>query len=87
MEMLSRLSWKPYLHNPSLPHYLPKVKAPTLIVWGKEDAVIPVECGELFQKSIPNSKLTVISNCGHRPQMEKPTEFRDAVTSFLGGLS
>lgn len=87
MEMLSRLSWKPYLHNPSLPHYLPKVKAPTLVLWGKQDAVIPVECGELFQKAIPNATLKVIDNCGHRPQMEKPAELKDAMTSFLSGLS
>ena len=83
MEMLSRLSWKPYQHNPSLQHYLPKVKTPTLVVWGKQDAVIPVECGELFQKDILNAKLAVIDNCGHRPQMEKPAEFGEAVTSFL----
>jgi len=87
MEMLSRLSWKPYLHNPSLSHYLGKVKTPTLVLWGKQDAVIPVECGELFQKAIPNSTLKVIDNCGHRPQMEKPSEFKDAMTSFLSGLS
>ena len=45
--------------------------------------MIPVECGELFQKDILNAKLAVIDNCGHRPQMEKPAEFGEAVTSFL----
>ncbi len=86
MEMLSRLGWKPYLHNPSLPHYLSKVITPTLIVWGRQDAVLPVECGELFQKAIPNSQLSIIENCGHRPQMEKPAEFNAAVGAFLDGL-
>ncbi len=86
MEMLSRLSWKPYLHNPSLPHYLSKVNAPTLIVWGGNDAIIPAECGELYRQAIPGSTLTVIDNCGHSPQMEKPDEFNAAVTAFLDGL-
>ena len=86
MEMLSRLSWKPYLHNPSLSHYLPKVNAPTLVVWGRQDAIIPLECGEMYHSAIPGSSLTVIDNCGHSPQMEKPDEFNAAVTSFLDGL-
>ena len=48
-EMASRLCWRPYLHNPSLPHYLGKVTTPTLLVWGRQDAIIPLECGELFE--------------------------------------
>ncbi len=87
MEMLSRLGWKPYLHNPSLPHYLGKVTTPTQIIWGRQDAILPLECGELFHAAIPGSTLSVIDNCGHRPQMEKPNEFNSAIGSFLSGLS
>ena len=86
MEMLSRLCWKPYLHNPSLPHYLRGVSTPTLVVWGNQDAIVPVECGEMYANLLPNATLKTIDNCGHSPQMEKPQEFNDAVTSFLAGL-
>ena len=86
MEMLSRLAWKPYYHNPSLPYYLPKIQAPTLVVWGRQDAIFPLECAELYQKAIPNATLSVIDNCGSLPQMEKPEAFNSAVTSFLDGL-
>ncbi|MDA0264901.1 MAG: alpha/beta hydrolase [Chloroflexi bacterium] len=86
MEMLSRLCWKPYLHNPSLPHYLAGVSSPALVVWGKDDAIIPVECGEMYAKFLPNATLKTIDNCGHSPQMEKPQEFNDAVSAFLGEL-
>ena len=86
MEMLSRLAWKPYLHNPSLAHYLSKVAAPSLIVWGANDAIIPLECGEILRNSIPGSSMAVIDNCGHSPQMEKPDEFNAAVTAFLDRL-
>jgi pimeloyl-ACP methyl ester carboxylesterase len=86
MEMLSRLCWRPYLHNPSLPHYLGAVKSPTLVVWGKQDAIIPVECGEMYSKFIPNATLKAIDNCGHSPQMEKPDEFNAALAAFLGEL-
>ena len=83
-EMASRLCWKPYLHNPSLPYYLRSVPTSTLIVWGRQDAIIPLECGEMFEKALPNACLTVIDRCGHSPALEKPQEFLGVVTDFLG---
>ena len=85
--MASRLCWKPYLHNPSLPHYLRKTATPTLIVWGRQDAIIPLECGRLFEKALPNSSLKIIDDCGHSPALEKPQEFLAAVQQFLSSLS
>ena len=85
-EMASRLCWKPYLHNPSLPHYITKVQTPTLIVWGRQDALIPVECAGLYHEALPNSTVNIIDNCGHSPQVEKPREFAAAVDGFLSGL-
>ena len=86
-EMASRLCWKPYLHNPNLSHYLAKVQTPALIVWGRQDAIIPVECAALFNEAIPNSRVSIIDNCGHSPQVERPQEFAAAVDGFLSGLS
>ena len=85
-EMASRLCWRPYLHNPSLPHYLARVDTPTLLVWGLQDAIIPLECGQLFEQAMPNAQLKVIPNCGHSPALEKPAEFLAAVREFLGGV-
>jgi pimeloyl-ACP methyl ester carboxylesterase len=85
-EMAARLCWKPYLHNPSLPYYVRKVTTPTLILWGREDAIIPVECGELYQRALPNATLRVIERCGHSPALEKPHDFLQVVTTFLAGL-
>ena len=82
-EMTSRLCWKPYFHNPKLPAYLRGVKVPTLIVWGREDAIIPLNCGELYRQALVNSTLQVIDRCGHSPALEKPQEFLTAVQSFL----
>ena len=85
-EMASRLCWRPYLHNLSLPHYLRHVPTPTLIVWGRQDAIVPLECGELFQQALPNATLKVIEHCGHSPANEKPQEFVHVVSEFLAGL-
>lgn len=83
----SRLCWRPYMNNPSLSHYLSKVSTPTLIIWGKQDAIVPVECAELYKKALPNATLKVIDHCGHSPQIEKPQEFHSAVSEFLSGLN
>ena len=72
------------MYDPRLPSLLARVHAPTLIVWGRQDAIVPLECGELFHKAMIGSTLKVIENCGHTPQYEKPQEFVDTVIDFLG---
>jgi pimeloyl-ACP methyl ester carboxylesterase len=71
------------MHDPRLPALLPRLTCPTLIVWGREDAIVPLECGELYQQGIANAQLIVIDECGHSPQIEKPQAFADAVLPFL----
>ena len=82
-EMAVRICWKPYMHSPRLPHILGRVSIPTAIIWGREDQLVPLECGELYQQVIPESTLTIINNCGHSPQIEKPDEFVETALSFL----
>jgi pimeloyl-ACP methyl ester carboxylesterase len=60
-----------------------EIDVPTLIVWGREDAVIPLEVGELLHEAIPNSRLEVIEQCGHIPQEEKPEETIALISDFL----
>lgn len=80
---LVRLCWKPYMHDRRLPYLLPRLKRPTLIVWGRDDAIVPLECGELYQQGIAGARLTVLDACGHYPPLEKPHAFAEAVRSFL----
>jgi pimeloyl-ACP methyl ester carboxylesterase len=70
-------------NNPKLPAYLRGKKVPTLIVWGRQDAIIPLNCGELYQQALSNSRLHVIDRCGHSPALEKPQEFLQMVQAFL----
>jgi pimeloyl-ACP methyl ester carboxylesterase len=83
-EMTCRVAWKPYMHSLTLPHLLPGVVTPSLIVWGRQDAVVPLDSGELYQRAIKRSRLAVIDECGHMPEMEKPAEFVRLVRDFLG---
>ena len=82
-EMAVRICWKPYMHSPRLPYILGRVSIPTAIIWGREDQLVPLECGELYRQVIPESTLTIIKNCGHSPQIEKPDEFAEIALSFL----
>jgi pimeloyl-ACP methyl ester carboxylesterase len=82
-EMAARLCWKPYMYDPRLPFLLARVTIPTRIVWGRQDQLVPLECGQLYQQAIPGAELVVIDQCGHLPQVEKPEEFVRCALAFL----
>lgn len=62
---------------------LEKVRAPTLIVWGRDDLLIPLGMGEQFHRRIAGSQLVVLDGTGHIPMVDKPVEFNQAVLRFL----
>lgn len=71
-------------HN--LSDKLHQIKAPTLLIWGKEDSVTPAFVAEKFNELIENSTLHFIAECGHAPMMEKPELFNEYLDSFLNEL-
>ena len=84
-EQACRLTWRPYMHYPALPHLLRRLRTlSTLIVWGRQDPIVPLSAGEVYHRSIEGSRLAVIEDCGHRPEIEKPDEFVELVEEFLG---
>jgi pimeloyl-ACP methyl ester carboxylesterase len=62
---------------------LDKVHTPTLIIWGRDDMLIPLAMGEHFNKGIAGSQMIVIDGTGHIPMVGKPAEFNQAVQKFL----
>jgi 2-hydroxy-6-oxonona-2,4-dienedioate hydrolase len=66
-----------------LDNRLRMINRPTLVIWGRDDKLIPLSFGERFHHEIANSRLQVIDNCGHLPQVECPNEFATAVLAFL----
>jgi pimeloyl-ACP methyl ester carboxylesterase len=61
------------------------IKRPTLIIWGRQDGLVPLAEGDRFNKDIAGSRMIVIEQCGHVPNVEKPGEFNAAVLKFLAG--
>ncbi len=62
---------------------LTKVNAPTLIIWGAEDELIPLPAGKKLNSLIKDSKLVIIQKCGHVPQEEMPERVLDEMTKFI----
>ncbi|MHA1314920.1 MAG: alpha/beta fold hydrolase [Candidatus Helarchaeota archaeon] len=62
---------------------LPRIKVPTLLVYGERDAVTPVRIGRSMQRKIPNSTLYVVKNSGHMAPLEKSEEVNAAIADFL----
>jgi pimeloyl-ACP methyl ester carboxylesterase len=80
----ARIGWEPYMHNPSLPHLLEGVQGlPTLIVWGRDDRIVPLSAGEAYNRAIAGSELLVLDDCGHRPEIEHTPQFVNRVRGFL----
>jgi pimeloyl-ACP methyl ester carboxylesterase len=62
---------------------LHRVKAPTMIVWGEDDALISPVYAEEFATRIANSRIEIIKDCGHVPQVERLEVLGPMVKGFL----
>nr|BAD95155.1 hypothetical protein [Arabidopsis thaliana] len=63
---------------------IPKLKQPTLIIWGEHDQVFPLEMGKRLEKHVgDNGKLVIIKRTGHIFNFEKPKKFIKLLKSFL----
>lgn len=82
-EMTFRVAWKPYMYDPSLPYLLGAVATPALVVWGREDRIVPIECGEGFTKALPGARFEIVERAGHFVEMEQPEELARVVGGFV----
>ena len=83
-EMCFRIAWKPYMYSQTLPHLLRSMTAPTLLVWGEHDQIVPRSSAEGFKKALPNAKLEIVKGSGHAVALEKPAELAGLVSGFIG---
>lgn len=63
---------------------LSSIHAPTLVLWGSNDELIPLTSAEKLRDGIHGATMVVIEQCGHIPEIEKPAEFNKALLEFLG---
>jgi pimeloyl-ACP methyl ester carboxylesterase len=62
---------------------LSRINVPTLIIWGAQDALIPLEAGRKMSSLIKTSKLVVFESCGHLPEEEMPGRVVDEVIPYI----
>ena len=65
---------------------LANVDVPTMIIWGRDDAITPPFVAEQFCDHIPTAELVFIDECGHAPPIEQPAEFARLLDTFLDDM-
>ncbi len=79
-------SSNPAIQAETVDDQLGAITIPTLVVWGAQDRLVPLDDGKDFAARIAGARLVVIADCGHAPCIESPQAFLGAVEPFLDGV-
>jgi pimeloyl-ACP methyl ester carboxylesterase len=60
-----------------------RLKIPTLVIWSREDEMLPLEIGQRLHAELPNSELVILDNVGHAAQEENPALILPLLENFL----
>ena len=74
---------KQEIEEKSLKRRLPEISTPTLLIWGKEDPLFPLNVASIFKREIKNSKLVILENTVHCPQYDQPKKTAKIHKEFL----
>jgi pimeloyl-ACP methyl ester carboxylesterase len=81
-EATALYGWKPYMHNPALAHWLHRIAAPSLVLWGAEDGIVAPAYGEKLATALPTARFERIADAAHYPQIEQPEAVADQIARF-----
>lgn len=79
----ARYAWSPFCNNPKLAGRLYRIAAPTLVLWGEHDRLVPRAHGELYSREIPNARFEILPGVGHAALLEQPEAGVGAIERFL----
>ncbi len=80
----ARIGWDPpAFYDLRLLSRLPRIVAPTHVIWGAANALVDSEHGRAFESGIQHATLTTIEDAGHAVTVEKPDDLAKAITSFV----
>jgi len=77
------LHWAKSAKRTHMGALLSRIAAPTLLIWGKQDSITPLEVAVEFLRGIRHSELVLFNECGHAPMMEHPARFTEVLRHFL----
>ena len=63
---------------------LSEIRCPTLLIWGREDMIVPVADADEYERQIRGSRKVIFDETGHVPMLERPQSFNDCLMEFVG---
>src|SRR5215217_226887 len=79
LSFAGRIGWSPpYLYDRKLRGHLWRITCPTLVLWGRQDSLVPLAPAEAYAQGIPAAQLMVLDGVGHSPLIEGPERTVDA---------
>ena len=69
--------------NEDLKYCMPKITAPTLLIWGENDTATPLRDAQIMEKLIPDVGLVSFPGCGHYSFLDNPFQFAAVLRSFI----
>jgi len=79
----NRVAISPLGQRDVLVDALPRIRVPTLVVWGERDRILPVRHGRRAVERLPDARLEVLPDCGHLPHVERPDALLAVLAPFL----
>jgi abhydrolase domain-containing protein 6 len=72
-------------HRTALEPLLPTLKMPVAIVWGDRDRLLHVSTAQVMARALPSAKLHIMKDCGHSPQLERPSQAAQPMLDLIAG--
>ncbi len=72
-----------FKHWPAITDRLQLISIPTLVIWGRDDTMIPINHANDYVSNLKDCKFVVMEGCGHRPHVEDPEKFSEIMLKFL----
>jgi pimeloyl-ACP methyl ester carboxylesterase len=85
-EMTARLTWKPWMWSVTLASLLRGVSTPALVVHGRHDRVVPLDCAEQYRDLLADARLELVDDAGHLVDLERPDELARLVGDFAAAV-
>lgn len=80
----AKVGWNPYLHDPKLRRRLQRITAPTLVIHGAQDGIVPRAHAEAYVEAISGSRLEVLEGAAHLAALERAEDVAKLVLEHLG---
>jgi pimeloyl-ACP methyl ester carboxylesterase len=80
----TKFGWEPRWFNPALERWLHRISVPTLVVWGANDKLFPVDYAKRWGERMAGSRVEIIPECGHAIAIEKGDVAAQNIISLAG---